>query len=204
MASIWPKSRVSPLIVENATQFLNVFHWSSSSQSSSKVGAYLAVPQLQDLIPCFLSQQSNPDRDLPLIRIPLTLCPNFNGRIHVLPSATSLYYAPSDKSSIRRMYQERIHAVKSWRKCPARNDCAFVEYNADEPELSFQVLDSHDQVVLGIYDGSKWLRLSKVKIASAGLIGVYSSSYHHLCSSTSLYHVLLSALLQFTWKDCSY
>jgi hypothetical protein len=155
------------LIVENATQFLNVFHWSSSSQSSSKVGAYLAVPQLQDLIPCFLSQQSNPDRDLPLIRIPLTLCPNFNGRIHVLPSATSLYYAPSDKSSIRRMYQERIRAVKSWRKCPARNDCAFVEYNADEPELSFQVLNSHDQVVLSIYDGSKWLRLSKVKIASA-------------------------------------
>jgi hypothetical protein len=101
--------------------------------NAANVGAYLSVPQLQDLISCFLYQQSNPDCDLQLNQIPLALCPNFDGRVRVFPSATSLYFAPSDKSGVRGMYRERICAVKSWRNGPARNDCVFVEQNADKP-----------------------------------------------------------------------
>ena len=38
-----------------------------------------------------------------------------------------------DKSGIRGMYQERICAVKLWRKGPAHNDCVFIEQDADKP-----------------------------------------------------------------------
>ena len=130
--SIWPKNQVSSFFVkfETISECLPVHNLPPNAAS---VGAYLAVPQLQDLIPRFLYQQSNPDCDLPLNQIPLALCPDFTGRIRVFPSATSLYYAPSDKSGVRGMYRERICAVKSWRKGPARNDCVFVEQDADEP-----------------------------------------------------------------------
>ena len=96
---IWPKSRVSHLFLkcDTVSECLSVCNLPPNAAS---VGAYLAVPQLQDLISRFLYQQSNPDCDLPLNQILLALCPDFSGHICVFPSATSLYFAPSDKSGI--------------------------------------------------------------------------------------------------------
>ena len=43
------------------------------------------------------------------------------------------FYAPSDLSGVGGMHRERIRAVSSWRKGPARYDCAFVEKDPDLP-----------------------------------------------------------------------
>ena len=106
---------------------------SHSIDSFSLCAASFWNPAPGNQLGVYFYQQFNPPCDLPLNQISLALCPEFTGCIHVFPSATSLYYAPSDKSGIWGMYQERIHAVKSWRKGPAHNNCVFVEQNAKEP-----------------------------------------------------------------------
>jgi len=75
------------------------------------------------------NQLKNPDFANEIV--PLAACPQFEGNIRVFPSAISIYYAPSDKSGIRGMFRERIRAVQSWRKGPARYDCVFVERDPD-------------------------------------------------------------------------
>ncbi|KAF8800035.1 hypothetical protein BYT27DRAFT_7236140 [Phlegmacium glaucopus] len=102
-------------------------------RTAPELGAYLAIPNLSALISRFLYEQENPDSDIPLDDVPLADCPQFKGNIRVFPSAVSIYYAPSDKSGIRGMFRERIRAVDSWRKGPARHDCVFVEHNPDLP-----------------------------------------------------------------------
>ena len=50
----------------------------------------------------------------------------------VFLSAVATYYAPSDPSGIGGMHREHIRATSSWRRGPARYDCAFVN---SHPEL---------------------------------------------------------------------
>ena len=57
--------------------------------------------------------------------------PPFNDKITVYPSAVAAFYSPSDISGIGGMRNERIRAVKSRRKGPARHDCIFVETDPD-------------------------------------------------------------------------
>jgi hypothetical protein len=56
---------------------------------------------------------------------------NFSGKVHVFHAAVATFYAPSDSSGIGGMHQEWIRAVPSWHRGPARNDCVFVETDAD-------------------------------------------------------------------------
>jgi hypothetical protein len=46
-------------------------------------------------------------------------------------SAAATFYAPSDLSGLGGMRREHIRATPSWRKGPARYDCAFVNSNPD-------------------------------------------------------------------------
>lgn len=59
--------------------------------------------------------------------VALDTCPEAPSRIFMYPSAVAMFYAPSDLSGVGGMHRERIRAVSSWRKGPARYDCAFLE-----------------------------------------------------------------------------
>jgi hypothetical protein len=59
--------------------------------------------------------------------------PQYHGRINVYPSATSTYFAPSDKSGLKGMFRERIHSIPAWRNGPPRHDCVFVEHTPNLP-----------------------------------------------------------------------
>lgn len=52
--------------------------------------------------------------------------PVIDSYISVFHSAVATFYAPSDESGIHGMRRERIRSTRSWRKGPARRDCAFV------------------------------------------------------------------------------
>ncbi|EIM87672.1 uncharacterized protein STEHIDRAFT_56247 [Stereum hirsutum FP-91666 SS1] len=52
--------------------------------------------------------------------------------ISVFHSAVATFYAPSDESGIHGMRRERIRSTRSWRKGPARRDCAFVVQDQEE------------------------------------------------------------------------
>ena len=56
-------------------------------------------------------------------------------KITVYPSAVASFYSPSDISGEGGMRYERIRAVDSWRKGPARYDCILVETNLDAPGM---------------------------------------------------------------------
>ena len=62
--------------------------------------------------------------------------PSFDDKITIYSSAVATFYSPSDISGVGGMRNERIRAVKSWRKGPARHDCIFVETNPDAPGMA--------------------------------------------------------------------
>jgi hypothetical protein len=93
-------------------------------------------PDLLPLIQRFLhaqgcgdsaSSQTPDDSELDL--------PPFHEKITVYPSAVATFYSPSDVSGVGGMRYERIRAVDSWRKGPARHDCIFVETDPDAPGM---------------------------------------------------------------------
>ena len=57
---------------------------------------------------------------------PQNVYPQIKGRIHVFHSAVSMFYAPSDISSIHGMRKEYIQATSSWRKGHACYDTILV------------------------------------------------------------------------------
>lgn len=78
----------------------------------------------------FLYEQLHPGSsasDIPADQLP----PLHGERFSVFPSARATFYAPSDICGTGGMSYERIRAVPSWRKGPARYDCVFVETDAD-------------------------------------------------------------------------
>lgn len=77
------------------------------------------------LIRQFLFEQLYPDMstssDLPLPELPA-----FHEPVTIHPSVLATFYAPSDICGTGGMRRERIRAISSWRKGPARFDTIFV------------------------------------------------------------------------------
>jgi hypothetical protein len=92
----------------------------------SQLAAELGQPQLPELIRRFLYDQLYPNNPLPSSQGSLHACPKFSGRVLVFSSAMVTYYAPSDESGIDGIHREYIRATLSWRRGPARYDCALV------------------------------------------------------------------------------
>ena len=102
-------------------------------QSAQGLADHFDIPNLPNYISRFLYELENPDLEIELDEVPLEDCPEPSGKVRVFPSAVAIYYAPSDKSGTRGMFRERIRAVESWRKGPARHDCVFVSQDSTLP-----------------------------------------------------------------------
>ncbi|KAG2150701.1 uncharacterized protein EDB93DRAFT_1327959 [Suillus bovinus] len=90
----------------------------------------LDIPLFQTLIRLFLYDQIHADNHHSSADVPLRDCPSYTGPIKIFHSAAATFIAPSDPSGITGMRREHIRVVPSWRKGPARFDCAFV--NTDD------------------------------------------------------------------------
>jgi hypothetical protein len=87
------------------------------------------------LIQKFLYTQTHPQSSLSQAPESLNL-PSFDDKITIYPSAVAIFYSPSDISGMGGMCNERIRAIKSWRKGPAHHDCIFVETDPDAPGMA--------------------------------------------------------------------
>jgi len=87
------------------------------------------------LIRRFLYDQIYPNNVLSSSEVPLSACPSFSGKIRVHSSAIATFSAPSDPSGPGGMRRERIRAVPSWRKGPARYDCVFLSSDPNVPGM---------------------------------------------------------------------
>ncbi|KAG2056601.1 hypothetical protein BDR06DRAFT_981315 [Suillus hirtellus] len=101
-------------------------HYTTRLQS---IGQHIGVPHLHDLVHQFLHDQRNPDHLIPGHEMDVSLCPYFNGKVHVFHSATASFYAPSDICGVN---------APTWRNGPAHHDCVFIEH--DPTLLGFQGL----------------------------------------------------------------
>ncbi|KAG1743374.1 hypothetical protein EDD22DRAFT_958799 [Suillus occidentalis] len=90
----------------------------------------LSIPNLYNVLRRFLFEQVHPDDQRPPSEIPLSRCPRFEGKIQVFNSASSTFYAPSDRSGIGGMRREHIRACPIWRNEAPRYDCVFVNTDA--------------------------------------------------------------------------
>ncbi|KAG2132524.1 uncharacterized protein EDB93DRAFT_1309634 [Suillus bovinus] len=90
----------------------------------------LDIPSFPTLIRLFLYDQIHADNHHSSADVPLRDCPSYTGPIKIFHSAAATFIAPSDPSGIPGMRREHIRVVPSWRKGPARFDCAFV--NTDD------------------------------------------------------------------------
>ncbi|KAG2126953.1 hypothetical protein DEU56DRAFT_872848 [Suillus clintonianus] len=90
----------------------------------------LTIPHLYNLLRRFLFEQVNPDDQRSPFEVPLASCPRFDGKIQVFNSASSTFYAPSDRSGIGGMRREHIRACPLWRNEAPRYDCVFVNTDA--------------------------------------------------------------------------
>jgi hypothetical protein len=98
----------------------------------------LQQPNFIYLLRRFLYGQIHPDSESDS-DIPVNWLPAFHAKISVYASAVATYFAPSDLCGIGGMRRERIRAVPSWRRGPARYDCVFV--NADPSAEGMRGLD---------------------------------------------------------------
>ncbi|KAG1763973.1 hypothetical protein EV702DRAFT_1182667 [Suillus placidus] len=96
------------------------------ARSIPELSTELCIPDLADLVRCFLFEQSNPEDARDPTEVPLLEFPHYRGRISVFNSASSTFHAPSDLSGIGGMKREHIRACPLWRNECARNDCVFV------------------------------------------------------------------------------
>lgn len=76
----------------------------------------LLIPQLLNIFSCFLFVQLHLNDLCNPLQVPVTACPQHNGRINIFNSACSSFFAPSDLSGIGGMYCEHIHACPTWSK----------------------------------------------------------------------------------------
>lgn len=95
------------------------------------VAEQLGQPDLKPLIQQFLQEQLNPAATTDPSSSPSQALPFFNERITTYPSAQAIFYAPSDICGTGGMRKERIRAVRSWHKGPARYDTVFIETDAN-------------------------------------------------------------------------
>ena len=101
------------------------------ARTVAALAAELSLPQFSDLLARFLFSQLHPDNAHNPSEVPLTLCPKFDGRIHIFNSASSQFYAPSDLSGIGGMRREYIRAAPMCRWGHPHYDCIFVNTDAN-------------------------------------------------------------------------
>ncbi|KAG1866814.1 hypothetical protein F4604DRAFT_1881698 [Suillus subluteus] len=91
----------------------------------------LSIPNLQDLIGRFLFEQLHPRDPRDHATIPLDSFPVYDGKISVVNSASSRFYAPSDLSGIGGMRREHIRSCPKWMNAHACYDCMFINAQPD-------------------------------------------------------------------------
>ncbi|KAG2140331.1 hypothetical protein BD769DRAFT_1384083 [Suillus cothurnatus] len=96
------------------------------AQSIPELSTELCIPDLANLVRCFLFEQSNPEDDRDPTEVPLLEFPHYRSRISVFNSASLTFHTPSDLSGIGGMKREHIRAYPLWRNECTRNDCVFV------------------------------------------------------------------------------
>ncbi|KAG1722011.1 hypothetical protein EDB19DRAFT_1859531 [Suillus lakei] len=110
----------------NSTCLTSYIEGTKRAQSIPELSTELCIPDLADLIQCFLFEQSNPKDACDPTEVPLLEFPHYRGRISVFNSALSTFHAPSDLSGIGGMKRKHIRACPLWRNECVRNDCVFV------------------------------------------------------------------------------
>ncbi|KAG2122561.1 hypothetical protein BD769DRAFT_1629210 [Suillus cothurnatus] len=114
-------------IIDDPTSVLTHYiEGTKRAPSIPELSTELCIPDLADLVRCFLFEQSNPEDDRDPTEVPLLEFPHYRGRISVFNSASLTFHAPSDLSGIGGMKREHIHACPLWRNECACNDCVFV------------------------------------------------------------------------------
>jgi hypothetical protein len=100
------------------------------------IATEIELPNFTNLIQQFIHNQEHPESDSNASLVDL---PTFYDKITVYPSAVATFSAPSDVQGVGGMRRERIRAMKSWRKGPARYDTIFV--NTDSSAEGMRGLD---------------------------------------------------------------
>ncbi|KAG2158743.1 uncharacterized protein EDB93DRAFT_1237966 [Suillus bovinus] len=95
-----------------------------TNQTVAVLTIELSIPNIQNLIGCFLFEQLHPHDPRDHATIPLDSFPVYDGKISVVNSTSSRFYAPSDLSGIRGMQREHIQSCPNWRNI-ARVLCFF-------------------------------------------------------------------------------
>lgn len=88
------------------------------------LATYLNTPNLDSLLRRFLFEQLHPHGNPADVTI--QDYPPITSKVHLFPSATATFFAPSDHSGMQGMRRERIRSVGSWRGNASRHDCAFL------------------------------------------------------------------------------
>ncbi|KAH9835642.1 uncharacterized protein C8Q71DRAFT_762915 [Rhodofomes roseus] len=89
------------------------------------LGDYIGRPELPTCVARFIAGQLGQDPDVEDVD-------RYNDpdiQVTVYPSAVATFYAPGDPSGTGGMRREWIRATPSWRKGPARYDCAYVTHD---------------------------------------------------------------------------
>lgn len=86
--------------------------------TAPELGDYLNIPNLHNLISCFLYEQENPDSEILLDDIPLADCPQFEGNIWAFPSAISIIMHPvtnlAFEGCFRRGFMQLVLGEGDW------------------------------------------------------------------------------------------
>ncbi|KAF9225582.1 hypothetical protein BS17DRAFT_869508 [Gyrodon lividus] len=84
----------------------------------------LCIPNLSDLLRCFLFNQIHPNHPSDHSEVPLTACPHYDGHISTFNLASSRFYVPSDLSGLSGMHTKFIRSTPLWRNEEALGMCA--------------------------------------------------------------------------------
>ncbi|KAI6008314.1 hypothetical protein F5J12DRAFT_905371 [Pisolithus orientalis] len=98
------------------------------SRNMRDLATELNIPQLLDILCCFLQSQLQQDNHNPE-DVPLDECPFYDGCICVYNSASLTFYAPSDMSGLHSMHCKHICCSSTWRNKGPHYDCVFVMTN---------------------------------------------------------------------------
>ncbi|KAG1871546.1 hypothetical protein F4604DRAFT_1881168 [Suillus subluteus] len=122
-----------PMLVQAHVQLAKTYRKLSQHKHACTVpdlSMELSIPNLYNVLRRFLFEQLYPDNQCSPSEVPLVRCPRFDGKIRFFNSASSTFYAPSDRSGIGGMRREHICACPIWRNEVPRYDCVFVNTDA--------------------------------------------------------------------------
>ena len=158
------------------------------SHEVTTLAGQLGTPELPDLVRCFLYQQGNPELLIPLGEVPLDICPTlFGTKVHVYASAIATFFALSDKSSTRGMFESAfkpsIHGGKGHQDMTAclLNKRVILKASAGhlllEYALFFQSNTRRLYIPVLLYHGIQPLGTSHVPTPRCGKYGLTSTTW---------------------------